>query len=288
MRIVVGNMQGVKDEDCMTDLLDELKRRRARVAILTETHFDVRDSEEFKKMANEYGYRSYSVTRWMRRFDHGSGGVTVLVCEDLRSKEVKKSKHEDMLWVCVEGGDEKLFVGGIYIVPTSSSRARKAEELIQELAEDIARYQQEGTVMVGGDWNCKIGEIQSEAGDRTYERQSVSKKVDTRGKKMMEIMNANNMVVLNGIGGKRAEHTYFDRKGDSDGIDDYIAVSGGMVHKTSHIDYWLDMRDLVDSDHCGLQCELYNRWQEQKGEHSKEKKKIVSFSQVGKMKDYNM
>ena len=102
MRIVVGNIQGVKDEDCMTDLLEELKRRRARVAILTETHFD-RESEEFKKMANEYGYRSYSITRWMRRFDHGSGGVTVLVCEDLRSKEVKKSKHEDMLWVCVGG-----------------------------------------------------------------------------------------------------------------------------------------------------------------------------------------
>ena len=60
--------------------------------------------------------------------------------------------------------------------------------------------------MVGGDWNCKIGEIQSEAGDRIYERQSISKKVDTRGKKMMEIMNANNMVVLNGVGGKRAEH----------------------------------------------------------------------------------
>ena len=46
----------------------------------------------------------------------------MLVCEDLRSKEVKKSKHEDMLWVCVEGGDEKLLVGGIHIVPTSSSR----------------------------------------------------------------------------------------------------------------------------------------------------------------------
>ena len=55
MSIVVGNIQGVKDEDCMTDLLDELKRRRARVAILTETHFDVRESEEFKKMANEFG-----------------------------------------------------------------------------------------------------------------------------------------------------------------------------------------------------------------------------------------
>ena len=126
MRIVVGNVQGLKDEDCMRDLLDQLKGRRARVAILTETHFDVRDSEEFKKMANEYGYRSYSITRWMRRFDHGSGGVTVLVYEDLRSKEVKKSKHEDMLWVCVEGGEEKLFVGGIYstdiVVESEESR----------------------------------------------------------------------------------------------------------------------------------------------------------------------
>ena len=111
MRIVVGNVQGLKDEDCMRDLLDELKGRRARVAILTETHFDVRESEEFKKMANEYGYRSYSITRWMRRFDHGSGGVTVLVYEELRSNEVKKSKHEDMLWVCVEGGEEKGFAG---------------------------------------------------------------------------------------------------------------------------------------------------------------------------------
>jgi hypothetical protein len=34
------------------------------------------------------------------------------------------------LWACVEGGDEKWFVGE-HKVPTSSSRARKAEELIQ-------------------------------------------------------------------------------------------------------------------------------------------------------------
>ena len=58
-----------------------------------------------------------------------------------------------------------------------------------------------------------------------------------------------------------------------------------MIHQTSQNEYSFDMRDLVDSDHCGLQCELHNRWQEQKGENSKEKKKIVSFSQVGKMKD---
>ena len=117
MRIVVGNVQGLKDEDCMRDLLDELKGRRTRVAILTETHFDVRDSEEFKKMANECGYRSYSITRWMRRFDHGSGGVTVLVCEDLRSKEVKKSEHE-----C--GGVMRNCLWGEYILYRHRRRER--------------------------------------------------------------------------------------------------------------------------------------------------------------------
>ncbi len=119
MRIVVGNVQGLKDEDYY--LLDELKGRRARVAIMTETHFDVRDSEEFKKMANEYGYRSSSITRWMRRF----GGVTELVCEDLRSKQVKKSKHEDRLMGVGGGGDEKWFVGEICVEPTSSSEQGK-------------------------------------------------------------------------------------------------------------------------------------------------------------------
>ena len=68
--------------------VDEMKGRRARVVILTETHFD--ESEEFKKMANGNGYRSSRITRLMRRFDHGSGGASMLVCEELRSKEVKK------------------------------------------------------------------------------------------------------------------------------------------------------------------------------------------------------
>ena len=52
-------------------------------------------------MANEFG----QVLEWqlMRRFDHGSGGVTVLVCEELRGKQRKKSKHEDDICCgCVE------------------------------------------------------------------------------------------------------------------------------------------------------------------------------------------
>jgi hypothetical protein len=80
---------------------------------------------------------------------------------------------------------EKLFVGE-YTLYRQRGKQKNYYKSWQKMQQGS---QQEGTVMVGGDWNCKIGEIQSEAGDRTYERQSVSKKVDTRGKKMMEIMN---------------------------------------------------------------------------------------------------
>ena len=55
MRIVVGNVQGLKDEDCMRDLLDQLKGRRARVAILTETHFETAKSSRRWRMSMDIG-----------------------------------------------------------------------------------------------------------------------------------------------------------------------------------------------------------------------------------------
>ena len=40
---------------------------------------------------------------------------------------------EDLIWVRVEVGREKIYVGGAYIVPGSSARARTADEIVREL-----------------------------------------------------------------------------------------------------------------------------------------------------------
>ena len=67
-------------------------------------------------------------------------------------------------------------------------------------------------------------------------------------------MNASDMVILNGIRGSIAESTYEGPGGR--GVDDYIAVSEGLVEKTSNIEYLSEMKDILHTDHCGVACTI--------------------------------
>ena len=58
------------------------------------------------------------------------------------------------------------------------------------------------------------------------------------------------MVILNGIRGSTAQDTYDGPSGGS--VNDYIAVSREAVDKTSNIEYRLDLKNLLHTDHCGL------------------------------------
>jgi hypothetical protein len=176
-----------------------MRRRQVHIVIWTETHFEQKHSIEFEKIAEKKGYKTYSITRWMKRFDLGSGGVTIMIDKQCQSRERRKSKLEDLIWVSIEIGGEKLFVGGAYIVPVSSSRWRKAADIVEEIGKDVARFTEEGQVVVAGDWNCKIGRLMSEARGVEYSRRNTSKRVDSRGRRMIELMNASEMVILNGI-----------------------------------------------------------------------------------------
>ena len=55
------------------------------------------------------------------------------------------------------------------------------------------------------------------------------------------------MVILNGIRGSTAQDTYDGPRGES--VNDYIAVSRGVVDKTSNIEYRLDLKNLLHTDH---------------------------------------
>ena len=59
------------------------------------------------------------------------------------------------MWVEVDVGREKIVIGGAYLVPESSSRGRKAKQLVEEIGRDVARFALEGEVMIAGDWNCR-------------------------------------------------------------------------------------------------------------------------------------
>ena len=131
LKILVCNVHGIRQrrgqEDRMLEVVEEAKRQKRQVVVLTETHFDVDDSSRFAEIAEKSGFATFSVTRVMKRFDSGSGGVTIMVDLNIRAKEVKRSTQEDLIWVCLEIGKEKLYVGGVYLVPNTSSRANKTK-----------------------------------------------------------------------------------------------------------------------------------------------------------------
>ena len=118
-----------------------------------------------------------------------------MVDKQYNTREIRRSKFEDLIWVQVEVGREKMFVGGVYLVPASSTRKWKAREIIGEIGKDIARFTQEGHVVLAGDWNCKIGRLASIAGGREFDRRNTSHRADTRGRQVVEMMNRSDMVI---------------------------------------------------------------------------------------------
>ena len=105
---------------------------------------------------------------------------------------MRKSTLEDLIWVCLEIGKGKLYVGGIYLVPNTSSRANKVLNQIAEMEQDIATYTLDGRVLIAGDWK-QDWTTGFGSRDRVWTRRSVSDTVDTRagrGKHIMGVMNA--------------------------------------------------------------------------------------------------
>ena len=116
----------------MKDAIDEVRKGDVHIVIWTETHFEQKHSIEFDQIAQEGGYITYSITRLMRRFDTGSGGVTIMIDKQYNSREMRRSKLEDLIWVRVEVGKEKVFVGGVYLVPGTSLERGKLKSLFKK------------------------------------------------------------------------------------------------------------------------------------------------------------
>ena len=81
LKILVCNVHGIRQhreqEDRMVEVVEEAKRQKRQIVVLTETHFDVDDSSRFAEIAEKSGFATFSVTRVMKRVDSGSGGVTI-------------------------------------------------------------------------------------------------------------------------------------------------------------------------------------------------------------------
>ena len=187
---------------------------------------EVIDSKEFEWMSKE---------RKDQKSKGGEGGVGILVRKRLgKLDRVKTSERFEILWVQVEVGSELLFIAAVYLPPLNSRKKVVREEFIRELEQDIFEFSRKGKVLILGDLNHRIGNMPSVVYHRGHkvvlERRSkdtAKDQVKKAGGKLLEVFNANKLIVLNGLEDE-GENTFFGSKKKSESMIDFIVINYEM------------------------------------------------------------
>ena len=191
----------------MYNLIDVTK---LDVCVITETWIKEGRGEEFNKVIENEIFVWYSRERKEQKRRNGEGGVGILIKKNVgKSQIIKSSKKFDTLWIKVEREDSKLlfFIAAVYISPEGSARGKEGIEQLAELEVDIMEFSKQGYVIIMGDFNARIGNLESSY-VRNRKRAFLSRQSEDhspqgvaaeRGKQLIETMNACNMVIINGI-----------------------------------------------------------------------------------------
>ena len=180
------------------------------------------------------------------------GGVGLAVKRGIgKIERLIEYEDEGLMWVCIERGERKLFVASVYFVPASSDWYAGNVHRRVRLAQGIARYEQQGRVVVMGDMNARIGcmsvMLQGEEEGAVVElyRQSEDTAITADGRRLLAMFSGMNMVVMNGVGGEGGQMTCEKKKGSS--VVDWAVVPKVCMHEFSAV--WIDDRGWMDTDH---------------------------------------
>ena len=178
------------------------------------------------------GYRWFGRNRrnLHRKAVRGSGGVGLLVREEVLEKwavEVIDADIEDILWVKLsQGNEDTLILAACYIPPESSSRGQGAEETLQLLSEQVAKFCSQGPLIICGDFNARCGELNTDR-DGIPPRKVIDGVKNSQGEALVDFLRSTSMTEVNGRKGRDA-FTCVSGKGCS--VVDYCLVSKENFH----------------------------------------------------------
>ncbi len=164
-----------------------------------------------------------------RKALRGSGGVGILIHNRLSQHyrhEVLDQSVEGILWVKLTSrmnSEVSIVICSCYLPPIDSSRSVNGEQYFEELLCQCHKYQNEGIILIGGDFNARCAELSEyiEGVDKVPTRSAIDLTVNRYGELLMDFMISTNTCMLNGRIGQN-NFTSVSNKGKA--VVDYCIV----------------------------------------------------------------
>ena len=191
------------------DSLEEiLQQRKPHIVCLVETHLYGDKSKDIK-------IKGYKPVGTRERVDKGGGGILVLCKERLHKvmNYIPSTEDKELVWVKLSTSQVSIKVGVVYFPQESTTKLKEIKEIYQELSKEVkvGRRQKE-TVMIVGDFNCKIGNT----------LRGNSEEISKGGRQLLTWCKQQDMVILNKD--ERCKGLWTRKEGTSKSVLDYALI----------------------------------------------------------------
>ena len=183
------------------------------------------------------------------------------------------SSNKHFIWVKLDsnffGLNEDIFVSGVYLPPSNSNYYKDQDiDIIDKLGSDIIKYSSQGQIIIIGDLNSRLGNLQEEFSfinddpdaQNTIDnieslpvREFMDPSTNQSGKKLMDLLNESSLISLNGrkLGDTSGKLTCHQYNGSS--TVDLNIVSWDLYDK---VQYFRVLDPVWYSDHCPVEMSL--------------------------------
>ena len=171
--------------------------------------------------------------------------------------DFRASSLDGLLWVLLPVGQTKLAVASIYVPPASSPYF--CNQLIERLSSEILHYSRSWVVVLTGDFNAHIGDMPSIIQTPElvfFDRHRCSRLTKPFGKKLVEMCNDLNLLILNGLHAVPSTNGWQPTRLVGDAAVDLIIISSALLPYVRHFQVSGDDIYAIDSDHIPILLHL--------------------------------
>ena len=275
--LVLMNVSGLQKKRKTVKLLQVLRRLKHQpsIVVVPETMFDSKselDCEQacveskFQFHSNKRSPESYRKAESSPVHDKSSGGIAVLVDDDLGRSETMKDNgllRDGVVWVRVICKDQShLYICAVYVPHAGSVFRHELEGIRSAMELGVQRFSGKGLIAFAGDFNARLGRLPSVGADRVYDRSASKDDVlDPRGRDMLDFWSSLQMVVLHATetGPSDANFAgYTNRRANGNSVVDFIVAQEQALHMFGPTRVLESGRRIVGNDyeHEMMGCDL--------------------------------